>query len=218
MSPDTRPIRLLLIDDHTLFRESLARLLEAEKDFELVADFSSVDAALDALAHLDVDIVLLDFDLGERNGLEFFPLSKEMKFTGRTLVVTGGLSSLDTLRVLRLGAAGIFLKHSPPADLVLAIRKIVEGETWLDPKSVDALITAAFTPDQNPQSTTMSGRQKDILRDVFEGLTNKEIGAKHNISETYVKAILQQLFDKTGVRSRSQLVRVALENPDLWSD
>jgi DNA-binding NarL/FixJ family response regulator len=217
MSPDNQPIRLLLIDDHTLFRQSLARLLEAEDDFELVADFSSVDSALDALNRLQVDVVLLDFDLGERNGLEFFPLSKERKFFGHTLVVTGGLSSLDTLRVLKSGASGIFLKHSSPADLLLAIRKIVEGETWLDPKSVDALVTAAFTPDQNVRSTSMTSRQKDILRAVFEGLSNKEIAARHDISETYVKAILQQLFDKTGVRSRSQLVRVALENPDLWN-
>ena len=217
MSPANPPIRLLLIDDHTLFRQSLARLLESEHDFELVADFSSVDPALDALDRLQVDVVLLDFDLGERNGLEFFPLAREKKFSGRTLVVTGGLSSLDTLRVLKLGAAGIFLKHSPPADLIHAIRKIVEGETWLDPKSVDALVTAASAPNQNARSSTMSSRQKDILRAVFEGLTNKEIGARHDISETYVKAILQQLFDKTGVRSRSQLVRVALENPDLWN-
>ncbi len=63
----------------------------------------------------------------------------------------------------------------------------------------------------------MTSSQKEILRAVFEGLTNKEIGARHDISETYVKSILQQLFDKTGVRSRSQLVRVALENPDLWN-
>jgi DNA-binding NarL/FixJ family response regulator len=217
MNPAKSPIRLLLIDDHTLFRQSLARLLEAEDRFELVADFASVDLALDALDRLEIDVVLLDFDLGERTGLEFFPLSREKKFAGHTLIVTGGLSSLDTLRVLKLGASGIFLKHSPPADLVLAIRKIAEGETWLDPRSVDALVTAASTPNQNARSTSMSSRQKDILRDVFEGLSNKEIGAKHDISETYVKAILQQLFDKTGVRSRSQLVRVALENPDLWN-
>jgi DNA-binding NarL/FixJ family response regulator len=217
MSPPKSPIRLLLIDDHTLFRQSLARLLEAEDGFELVADFSSVDAALDALKRLEIDVVLLDFDLGERTGLEFFPLAREKKFTGHTLVVTGGLSSLDTLRVLKLGASGIFLKHSPPADLILAIRKVAEGETWVDPRSVDALVTAASTPGQSARSTSMSSRQKDILRDVFEGLSNKEIGAKHDISETYVKAILQQLFDKTGVRSRSQLVRVALENPDLWT-
>ncbi len=217
MSPAKSPIRLLLIDDHTLFRQSLARLLESEEGFELVADFASVDPALDALKRLEIDVVLLDFDLGERTGLEFFPLAREKKFAGHTLIVTGGLSSLDTLRVLKLGASGIFLKHSPPADLVLAIRKIAEGETWVDHRSVDALVTAASTPGQTARSTSMSSRQKDILRDVFEGLSNKEIGAKHDISETYVKAILQQLFDKTGVRSRSQLVRVALENPDLWN-
>ena len=77
MSSTKPPVRLLLIDDHTLFRQSLARLLEAEEGFELVADFAFVDAAFDVLDRLKIDVVLLDFDFGNYNGLEFFPLSKE---------------------------------------------------------------------------------------------------------------------------------------------
>jgi two-component system, NarL family, nitrate/nitrite response regulator NarL len=204
-------IRILLIDDHGLFRESLSRLLSAEKVFELVGDFASVPEGVEALSK-QVDVVLLDFDLGERTGLDFFTLSRARGFAGRVLVVTAGLTNLDTLRVMERGAAGIFLKHRSPSELVLAIRTIVKGEPWLDSGSVAALVSAASASKEETNLLLLSPKERDVLRAVFEGLTNKEIGTKLDISEAYVKALLQQLFNKTGVRNRSQLVRVALEN------
>jgi two-component system nitrate/nitrite response regulator NarL len=212
MTPTEQKIRLLLIDDHGLFREGLSRLLEAEKLFELAGDFASVPEAIGAMYGNHIDVVLLDFDLGEQTGIDFLTLLRAQGFTGRVLIVTAGLSNRDTLRVMELGAAGIFLKHRSPSDLVSAIRKIVNGETWMDLGSVDALVAAASVPKEEPGPVILNLKERDVLRAVFEGLTNKEIGTKLGISEAYVKALLQQLFNKTGVRSRSQLVRVALEN------
>ena len=212
MTPTEQKIRLLLIDDHGLFREGLSRLLEAEKVFELAGDFASVPEAIGAMYGNHIDVVLLDFDLGEQTGVDFLTLLRAQGFTGRVLIVTAGLSNLDTLRVMELGAAGIFLKHRSPSDLVSAIRKIVNGETWMDLGSVDALVAAASVPKEESGPVILNLKERDVLRAVFEGLTNKEIGTKLGISEAYVKALLQQLFNKTGVRSRSQLVRVALEN------
>ena len=212
MTPTEQKIRLLLIDDHGLFREGLSRLLEAEKVFELAGDFASVPEAIGAMYGNHIDVVLLDFDLGEQTGIDFLTLLRAQGFTGRVLIVTAGLSNLDTLRVMELGAAGIFLKHRSPSDLVSAIRKIVNGETWMDLGSVDALVAAASVPKEESGPVILNLKERDVLRAVFEGLTNKEIGTKLGISEAYVKALLQQLFNKTGVRSRSQLVRVALEN------
>ena len=203
-------IRLFLIDDHSLFREGLKRLLEAEDGFELAGDFPSADAALPALYAANVDVVLLDFDLGEQTGLHFLEQARINQFAGRILMVTAGLSDTDTLRILKLGASGIFLKHSPPADLIHAIRTVFSGEHWLKSTSVSALLAAAATP-QASNSASLTAREKEVLKAVFEGLSNKEIGARLEISEAYVKALLQQLFSKTGVRSRSQLVRIALE-------
>jgi DNA-binding NarL/FixJ family response regulator len=212
MMPTEQKIRLLLIDDHGLFREGLSRLLEAESGFELTGNVASVPEAIGAMYDNQVDVVLLDFDLGEQTGLDFLTFLRTQRFAGRVLIVTAGLSNLDTLRVMELGAAGIFLKHRSPSDLVIAIRKILEGEACLDSGSLDALVAAASVPNEVATPVTLTAKERDVLRAVFAGLTNKEIGTRMGISEAYVKAILQRLFNKTGVRSRSQLVRVALEN------
>ena len=116
------------------------------------------------------------------------------------------------LRLLDNGVSGVFLKHSPPSRLVEAIRKIMAGEVWLDPavtRSIIAAATGHATDARRSQELTQ--REMAVLKGVFEGLTNKEIGALLTLSESSVKAVLQQLFEKTGVRTRSQLVRIALE-------
>lgn len=204
-------IRLLLVDDHTLFREGLARLLEAESGLELVGNFSSIDEALKALERNSVHVVLLDFDLGEKNGLQFFRTFQERKFQGRILMVTAGMSDTDTFRAFKEGAAGIFLKHNPPADLITAICRVARGETWIDSNSLNSLVGSTSTRTKAQSIPTLNHREQSVLKGVFEGLTNKEIAVHLDISESYVKAVLQQLFAKTGVRTRSQLVRVALE-------
>jgi len=210
-------IRLLLVDDHGLFREGLGRLLETEPDFELAGEIASV---ADAIAALDadplVDLILLDFDLGDHTALDLLALLRTRQFTGSVLIVTAGLSSTETLTLTQLGVKGIFLKHHSPSDLVLAIRKVMSGESWFDP--VPAGLAAAHpSSEPTPLPIAFTAREVDVLRSVFEGLTNKEIGSKMGISETYVKALLQQLFSKTGVRNRSQLVRVAIEKQLLRS-
>jgi len=210
-------IRILLIDDHTLFRESLRRLLEAEGSFEIAGDVASAHDVLEELPRLEVDLILLDFDLGEKTALEFLGQLRAQNLSVRTLLVTAGLNPSDTVRVFELGIAGIFLKHSPPEDLVAAIHKVMHGETWLDPRIMGTMVATLASPEhQKSSATELSERQREVLHGVFEGLSNKEIAARLDISEPYVKAILQQLFNKTGVRSRSQLVRVALENPQIY--
>src|SRR5271170_4730491 len=136
-------IRLMLIDDHTLFREGLARLLEAESGLELVGHYSSSAEALAAAELSSVHVVLLDFDLGEKQGLHFIRESRSLGFTGKILMVTAGMSNADTLLALESGTSGIFLKHNPPANLIAAINRVACGEPWLDSSSLDFLIGAA---------------------------------------------------------------------------
>jgi DNA-binding NarL/FixJ family response regulator len=204
-------VRLLLIDDHTLFREGLARLLEAEEGLEVVGHFSSTGEAINAAELNSVHVVLLDFDLGEEQGLQFIRESHDRGFQGKILMVTAGMSDADSLAALESGAAGIFLKHNPPANLITAIYRVAGGELWLDTSSLDILLNAASNKAKPKTALKLSHREQAALKGVFEGLTNKEIAAELAISESYVKAVLQQLFAKTGVRTRSQLVRVALE-------
>src|SRR5579862_3022526 len=170
-----QPIRILLVDDHSLFRDSLSRLLQAEPDFLIVGTCASSTEALPVLDREHPDIVLLDYDLGEEQGLHFLEESKKRGFRGRILMVTAGMSDAATLRALEGGSSGIFLKHSPPAQLIEAIHKVVAGEMWLDSRAVRSLVSGEqvkSTGDSDGQALTT--RERSVLKSVFEGLTNKE--------------------------------------------
>jgi DNA-binding NarL/FixJ family response regulator len=210
-------IRLLLVDDHSLFRESLSRLLDSEPDFDVVANCGTIAEALDALSAKPADLLLLDYDLGEENGLNFIQKARNAGYTGRIFIITAGMTDAESVRALSLGVCGIFLKHSPPALLGEAIRKVMAGETWIDQRCIQSLVRAVGNAGEHSSRKPLTERETAVLKGVFEGLSNKEIGASLNISEASVKSALQQLFVKTGVRTRSQLVRVALEeHASLW--
>jgi DNA-binding NarL/FixJ family response regulator len=187
-------------------------LLQAEPDFRIVGTCASATEALPVLDREHPDIVLLDFDLGEEQGLQFLDESKKRGFRGRILMVTAGMGDAATLRALEGGSSGIFLKHSPPGQLVEAIHQVSAGESWLDPRAMRSVIAGATgRSEEHRTAQALNPRERAVLKGVFEGLTNKEIAAQLHISEGSVKSVMQQLFDKTGVRTRSQLVRIALE-------
>jgi DNA-binding NarL/FixJ family response regulator len=205
--------QLLLLDDHTLFRAMLSKLLATESDFRVVADCSATQEALEALDRNHVDLVLLDYDLGDKqNGLQFVRRAREAGYGGRIFIVTAGMNDADYVRALGLGVCGIFLKLSPPELLVEAIHKVMAGETWIDQRCVQGLVKAVESEGRQARKNQLSERERDVLKGVFAGLSNKEIGAHLSISEASVKSALQQLFVKTGVHTRGQLVRVALED------
>jgi DNA-binding NarL/FixJ family response regulator len=209
-------IRILLMDDHSLFRDSLSRLLQTEPGFRVVGSCATVAEALPLItgdpASEQPDIILLDYDLGEEQGTAALDEIRKHGFKGRVLMVTAGMSDAATVRVLETGSEGIFLKHSSPAQLVEAIRRMVAGEPWLDPRAMRSLIAGATGKSEEQRSSqALTARERFVLKGVFEGLTNKEIAAQLQVSEGSIKAVMQQLFDKTGVRTRSQLVRIALE-------
>jgi DNA-binding NarL/FixJ family response regulator len=201
------PIRVLLVDDHALFRESVSHVLAEESRLE-IEHCASIREALQMLAQRSFDLVLLDHDLGSERASQFLPAARQIGFEGRVLVVTAWVSDTEARRLLRQGVAGIFLKHRPLKELSQAIRTVASGGAWLD---------SSFThmegePDAGQSSPPLfNDRQRKVLRFVLEGLSNKEIAWRLQISESYVKAILQGLFQKTGVRTRGQLVRVAFE-------
>ncbi len=207
-------LRVLLVDDHLLFREGLSRLLAEEPDLLVAGQCSSGEQALALIASGESpDLVLLDFDLGEGNGFGFLERARAAGFAGKILMVTAGMSPGETMRAIDAGAAGLFLKHAPPAELIAAMRKVMRGEPLLSPAALAGLKAAARGEEaRRAPQLLLSDRERAVLRGVFAGLANKEIAASLQMSEGYVKAVLQQLFAKTGVRTRSQLVRIALEH------
>jgi two-component system nitrate/nitrite response regulator NarL len=195
-------IRTLLVDDHALFRESVSRVLEGEEDLT-VRHCGSIRDALQILSQQPFDLVLLDHDLGSERASQFLPAARQIGFEGRVLVVTAWVSDNEARRLMGQGVAGIFLKEAPLSELTATIRLVASGGGIVErPQSVREPSAAA---------PVFNEREQKVLRFVVEGLANKEIAWRLQISESYVKAILQSLFQKTGVRTRGQLVRVAFE-------
>jgi DNA-binding NarL/FixJ family response regulator len=204
------PIRILLVDDHELFREGLARLLAVDPAFQLVAQCGTVAEAVAALSGQPIDLILLDIDLGLVEGSELLR-RLPATFQGRVLVLTGGVEEARARELLAFGVAGIFLKHDSPALLAQSIKQVMEGWTWLDQSSVRMLLKHSEEEATAPPRQQFTAREREVLRLVLQGRQNKEIASVLGISESAAKATMQQLFNKTGVRTRSQLVRVALE-------
>ncbi len=202
----TETIHVLLIDDHALFRESIARVLGADPAFD-IHHCGSIREALSELANHRFDVVLLDHDLGTERASQFLPAARQSGFEGRVLVVTAWVSDTEARRLLRQGVSGIFLKKAPLHELSESIRVVAAGGSWMD----GSFSVTAAEPERGASSAGFTDRQRKVLRFVLEGLSNKEIAWRMQISESYVKAILQSLFQKTGVRTRGQLVRVAFE-------
>ncbi len=198
---------ILLVDDHALFRDSVGRFLESE--FRVVGGCATIDEASKILQHSAVDLVLLDFDLGERDGIDFMRVAESVGYEGKVLLVTAGVDETSAANLVKRGIAGVFLKHDPPAVLVDAIRAVLSGKVWFEQDYLHKLVGANVA--ELPRTRKLTEREQQVLSGVFEGLANKQIADRLQVSESSVKATLQQLFQKTGVRTRSQLVRIALE-------
>jgi DNA-binding NarL/FixJ family response regulator len=203
--------RILLIDDHSLFREAIARLLGRESDFEIVGECATVEEGISVLKSNPVDVVLLDINLGLQQGGAFLPLARQAEFKGKILVVTAGVSRLEAGRLVERGCAGIILKQERPEVLIERIRGITGETDAAETATPPPPLPDATAPPGAEPSLEFTARERQVLRAVFAGQTNKEIAFKLGVSEPLVKAVLQQLFSKTGVRTRSQLVRIALE-------
>jgi two-component system nitrate/nitrite response regulator NarL len=208
--PVTEPIRLLLVDDHALFREGLASVLEKEPDFRVVGKCASAKEALQLLPALQPTMILLDFDLGPERTVDFVSQTRDIGFAGRIVVVTAGVSEPQAVQLIRAGVAGILHKHNTPEALSKTIRQVAEGDVCLE-KDYWKFVFQTLDQSRGRGDPKLSDKDKVMLRCIFQGLTNKEIGARLNLSEGAVKASLRQLFHRLGVGTRAQLVKVALE-------
>jgi DNA-binding NarL/FixJ family response regulator len=205
--------RILTVDDHRLFREGLCRLLETAPGFRVVGQCATAAEALVALCKTPTDVVLLDYQLGEERGSNLIIELKKRRHEVKVLMVTAGMTDAAILQIMEAGACGIFLKQSSPDQLIEAIRRVANNELWLDSDAIRSLVSARSTYEEKiktPRSLTI--RQREVLRGILDGLTSKEIAWRLKATESSVKAVIQELFHKAGVRTRSQLVRTAIEN------
>lgn len=204
-------MRLLLVDDHALFRESVARLLQSEPDFGHIAQCATAAEAIEIVKHEQIDLVLLDLDLGTENGSDLADDLRAGGYQGKILIVAAGVDENEIPSFIRKGIAGVFMKHNSPALLIQGIRDAMRGKVWFEQDLLQRAFGERASVGPADSRPSLSPREKNVLSFVFQGLTNKEIADKTGMSLSLVKACLQGLFSKTGVRTRSQLVRVALE-------
>jgi two-component system nitrate/nitrite response regulator NarL len=201
-------IRLVLLDDHLLFRESLARLLASEHDFELVTECATSAEALKSLRRSKADVILVDIGIAK----EFIPWAQKVRYPGKCLVIAREVDATGSAIVLKYGASGIFLASDSSSRLMQAIRLVASGEAWVDQKVLQ-LLAERYPHFETKWRGDLTERERTVLHGVVDGLSNRKIGDQIGVSESTIKGTLQHLFKKAGVRTRSQLVRIALEGP-----
>ena len=203
-------LRLLLIDDHAMFREGLARMLDREPDFTIAGQASSATEGLAVLMSSGANVVLLDVDLGPERALDFVKGARGAGYEGQILVVTAGMSDPEAVQLVQAGISGILHKHHSTDVLCNAIRQIASGEVRME-QAYLAPLFRAVDRTRTPRRPSLTDRDKTVMRGILQGFTNREIATKLEISEGAVKASVRHVCEKLGVRTRSQLVKVALE-------
>ena len=206
----TQTIHLLLVDDHEMFREGLVRMIEKEPDLKIVGQAASSAEALTLLGKSGASFVLLDVYLGPERAIDFVVNARKRGFEGKILVVTAGISDQEAIQLVQAGVSGILHKHHSTHVLCQTIRQIANGEVSLEKAYLGPLFRS-INRSRTPDRPRLTERDKTVLRLILQGLSNREIATSLDLSEGAVKASLRQVFGKLGVRTRAQVVKVALE-------
>ena len=204
------PIRLLIVDDQRLMREGLRTLLELERGFEIVGEAGDGQAALDAYAELQPDVVLMDIRMPGMDGVEATRRLHARWPEARVIILTTFNDDAYVFEGLRAGALGYLLKDVSGQELASAVRTVAQGGALIDP-AVARKVVDEFARLAPPArlidaglSEPLSERELDVLRLLAEGLSNREIGLKLSLTEGTVKNYVTNVLQKIGVRDRTQ--------------
>lgn len=215
MSKPKQAIRILVADDHAIFRDGLRKLLEASDDTQIIGEAANGVECAKMLAKLKPDILLLDLRMPEKDGLAVLEELNFDSLTTRVIVLTAAEDDRDVVRAMRLGARGVVLKQSASDLLLKSIHKVYDGEIWLDNRMTAEVIDAfkkSAEAGQRREKPLLSDREKEIVQLVAQGFRNREIGEKLFISEQTVKNHLHNIFDKLGVSDRLELALYAIHH------
>ena len=212
----TKPIRVMIVDDHTLFRRGLIALLGNDARIEVVGDAPDAGAALKRAKDLVPDVVLLDNHLPGVNGVDALPALREAVPNGRILMLTVSEDAQDLAAALRGGACGYLLKTMEGDALIDAVVRAANGDSVVAEAMTAKLVSAyrdaaggAVEPQPQSKIAFLSPREQDILRGIARGASNKEIGRDLGIAETTVKIHVQHVLRKLDVASRVQAAVIA---------
>ena len=222
----TPKIRIVVADDHPIFRDGLCKLLALEDDFEVVAQAQDGRQVLEVLHQLEPDILLLDLKMPGLDGLQTLQRLQVAKGKTRVIVLTASDDKNEFVQAMKLGTSGIVLKQTATDQLIKSIRKVHVGEIWLDSHTTAAVIRQfvanedaapppqplSGAPPRERERSPLSQREREIVALVAQGFKNKEMAEKMFISEQTVKNHLHNIFDKLGVSDRLELALYAIHN------
>jgi len=217
--PERKPkIRILVADDHPIFRDGLRKLLEAESDFHVVGEASDGEEAVRLARQIQPDVLLLDLAMPHQPGLEALRELTNLQTPVRTILLTVAIDKAQLVEALQLGARGVVLKETSTELLLKSIRTVVNGQFWVGREAVTDLVKVlrdlvpAAGEESRKKAFGLTPRELEIVSAIVLGYTNKDIARKYTISEDTVKHHLTNIFDKVGVSNRLELALFAIEH------
>ena len=217
MDSNNSKIRIVIADDHAIFRDGLRRLLESEPEFEVTGEAADGAEALALVPQVRPDILLLDLAMPRMPGLETLREMAAQQSGVRVILLTAAVENRQMIEALQIGAKGVVMKEAATQILLKAIRTVMAGQYWVGREPVADMAQflrahAAGQQHSKAKSYGLTRREIEILSTIISGLSNKEIAQKFSLSEDTVKHHLTNIFDKLGVSSRLELALFAINN------
>ena len=216
MTAASNPIRIMIVDDHSVIRSGLRMLIEQDQNMRVVAMAGNRIEALEKVANEQPDVIILDLILGEDDGLSFLPDLIQTSPKSRVLILTGVQNPDSHRTAIRRGAMGIVLKEHAADLLLKAINKVYEGEVWVERSMMGSILQNLNKPTivdpEESKIKSLTDREREVISLVGEGLKNKQIGERLFISETTVTHHLSSIFSKLEVSDRLELIIYAFRN------
>jgi DNA-binding NarL/FixJ family response regulator len=207
-------IRVLIVDDHGLLREGMRSRLEREPGIAVVGEAETAECGVVSARRLQPDVIVLDLLLPRKSGYDAIPQLLEVSPEARILVVSSQAAPSSVRRALSAGAAGYLPKRSSDGEFVTALRRVAEGEGYVEPDLGAKLVT----PNGSPRLEPLSERERDIVHLLALGYTNQEIGKKLFISVRTVETHRAHIMGKLKLETRAELVMFALANGVIGPD
>jgi NarL family two-component system response regulator LiaR len=210
MSTDD-PIRVLVVDDHSIVREGLCAMLESKKGIRVIGDAGDGEEAVQRARSLNPDVILMDLKMPKKDGIAATRDIIKERPDARILVLTSFSDDEQIIESMRAGAMGYILKDANPDDLITAIHKVHAGETPLDPLVARRLIVNLTPSTESRLDNVMTARELEVLNLVVQGFSNQEIGQRLSISPRTAGTHISNMIHKAGVDNRTQLALLALK-------